>query len=359
MKIKNLFALSIISATVVACGGSDDDATPTPVVTPTPTPTPTPEATPTPTTGVSTSIILDTSLFSTFSQISSFELVDCILSNGEDSQCYKVVYENVRETVTEICPENEGEVGGLGVYDGNTNPGIRALDDELWADFATDGYDIINDDGTINIQIPAGGPGSGFIEEGSGINGSCLDAELDESYDITYYIPAYPVKAETSSTTASLEYWGISLDGFPFAERPPGAASPVGVAIPGLDSCGGHPQPDGPYHYHLMPQVINDLLEDNDITNVSCEYIEQSNSTILGYARDGFPIYGTAESDGSEPAGLDECNGHLDVTDDFSDGIYHYHISNVLDPTSDSGYTNILPCTFGETVMDQGFSTVQ
>ena len=307
----------------------------------------------------SSSFILNTDLFSTFSQVSAFELVDCVLSNGEASQCYSVVYENVRETVTEICPENTGEVGGLGVYDGNTNPGIRVLDDNLWADFETDGYDIINDDATINIQIPAGGPGSGFIEAGSGINGSCLDAELDESYQITYYIPAYPVRAATSATTNTLEYWGISLDGFPFAEKPPGAASQVGVAIPGLDTCGGHPQPDGPYHYHLIPQVIDDLLEDNDITNVSCSYIEQSNHTILGYARDGFPIYGTQESDGSTPTDLDECNGHTAETSDFSEETYHYHISNVLNPTSDTGYTNILPCTYGEVAMDQSFSSVQ
>ena len=307
----------------------------------------------------SDTIVLDTTLFSAFSRVSDFELVDCVLSNGAESQCYRVVYENVRETVTEICPEYVGDTGGLGVYDGNTNPGIRVLDDELWSDFETDGYDIINDDGTINIQVPAGGPGSGFIEAGSGINGSCLDAELDESYQITYYIPAYPVKATRTSTTNTLEYWGISLDGFPFAEKPPGAASQVGVAIPGLDTCGGHPQPDGPYHYHLVPQVIDALLEDNDITTVSCQYIEQTNDTILGYARDGFPIYGTHEQDGSSPEGLDACNGHTEVTDEFPDGIYHYHITNELDPTSDTGYTNILPCTYGETVLDQNFSSVQ
>ncbi|MUU78419.1 YHYH protein [Winogradskyella endarachnes] len=307
-------------------------------------------------------IVLNTSLFSEYSRTSDFELVDCTLSDGTVTQCYKVVYENIRETVTVICPENEGEVGGLGVYngvDGITNPGLRALDNDLWADFATDGYDIINDDGTINIQIPAGGPGSGFIEAGSGISGSCLDAELDESYLITYYIPAYPVKTTIQTTTNSLDYWGISLDGFPFAEQPPSSASQVGVAIPGLDGCGGHPQPDGPYHYHLIPQVIDDLLEDQGITNVNCSYIDQSSNTILGYARDGFPMYGTEDYDGSTPDDLDDCNGHTHETDEFPDGIYHYHITNIIDSNSDTGYTNILPCTYGANVASENFSSVQ
>jgi len=307
-------------------------------------------------------IVLNPELFSDFSKVSDFELVDCTLSDGTQTKCYKVSYENVRETITVICPENEDDEGGLGVYtgaNGITGEGLRSLDAKLWADFAADGYDIINDDGTINIQIPAGGPGSGFIEAGSGINGSCLDAELDESYLITYYIPAYPVKTTRSSTTRSLAYWGISLDGFPFAEQPPSSASNVGVAIPGLDACGGHPQPDGPYHYHLVPQVIDDLLEKEGINRINtCSYIDQSSNTILGYARDGFPMYGFEDSDGTTPSDLDDCNGHTHETDDFPDGIYHYHITNIIDPNSDAGYTNTLPCTYGATVISNDFSTV-
>lgn len=296
-------------------------------------------------------VVLNTSLFSEYSRVEEFELVDCTLSDGTVTKCYKVVYENVRETVDVICPENEGDVGGLGIYDGNTNPGLRVLNDELWADFAADGYDIINDDGTINIQIPAGGPGSGFIEPGSGINGSCLDALLDESYQMTYYIPAYPVKLDTRTGYDPMGYWGVSLDGFPFGPIPPGAASPMGAALPGLDACGGHPQPDGPFHYHLIPQVMDDLLSKNGITEVACTYIDQSSNTILGYARDGFPIYGYEDSDGTVPSDLDDCNGHTGATADFPDGAYHYHITNTDIP-------NILPCTYGANVASEEFASV-
>ncbi len=311
-------------------------------------------------TSETTTLVLNTELFSEYSRISDFELVDCTLSDGTETQCYKVSYQNIRENVTVVCPEYEDDLGGLGVYtgtDGLTGEGLRSLDAELWADFEADGYEIINEDGTVNIQIPAGGPGSGFIEEGSGISGSCLDAELDETYLITYYIPAYPVKTTTESTTNTTDYWGISLDGFPFAEKPPSSASNVGVAIPGLDTCGGHSQPDGPYHYHLIPQVIDALLEQEGIDR-TCSFIDQSSNTILGYAKDGFPMYGYEDSDGTTPSDLDDCNGHIHETDDFPDGIYHYHITNEIDSNSDTGYTNILPCTYGATVVSDDFSSV-
>ncbi|MCB4807712.1 YHYH protein [Tamlana sp. 62-3] len=302
-------------------------------------------------TSEASTLVLNTSLFSSYSRTSEFELVDCTLSDGTETKCYKVSYTNSPEAWGPGCPEYVGEVGGLGVWDGNTNPGLRALDDELWADFATDGYDIINDDGSINIQIPAGGPGSGFIDAGSGINGSCLDANLND-LTITYYIPAYPVKTTRASTTTTLEYWGVSLDGFPYAEQPPGAASAVGAAIPALDPCGGHPQPDGPYHYHLIPQVVNHLLDQEGVTSVSCTNIEQTSSEVVGYARDGFAIYGYEDYDGSTPTDLDDCNGHTHVTDEFPEGIYHYHITNEDVP-------NILPCTYGATVASNSFSTYE
>jgi len=292
------------------------------------------------------SIAFKPSLFSSFSRVSDFELVDCTLADGTDTKCYKVVYKNLPEEWGPGCPEDETQVGGLGIYNGNTNPGLRALDASLWADFATDGFDIINDDGTINIQVPEGGPGSGFINPGNpDLNASCLDAFLVESFELTYLIPAIPVKANTTTRIDRMGFWGISLDGFPLGPEPPAAVNQgaTGAAIPALGPCGGHPQPAGPFHYHLVPQEVNNLLDEHGITNVSCDFITQSSTTILGFAIDGFPIYGSLEPDGSEPQDLDQCRGHFGVTPDYPDGIYHYHISRTAVP-------NILPCTAGVNV---------
>ena len=45
-----------------------------------------------------------------------------------------------------------------------------------------------------------------------------------------------------------------------------------------------------------------------------------------GVLLDGFPVYGTRDADGSKPADLDACNGHVRATPEFPAGLYHYHV---------------------------------
>ncbi|HAD14708.1 MAG TPA: hypothetical protein DCF33_19955 [Saprospirales bacterium] len=59
---------------------------------------------------------------------------------------------------------------------------------------------------------------------------------------------------------------------------------------PSFDNCLGHPAPNGEYHHHLNPTC---LYDDSD---------EGNHSPIVGYAFDGFPIYGCfgyANTDGT------------------------------------------------------------
>src|SRR5206468_375412 len=65
------------------------------------------------------------------------------------------------------------------------------------------------------------------------------------------------------------------------------------VEGPSFDACLGHPAPDGTYHHHQ---------------NASCLYGADPtvHSPLLGYAFDGFPIYGPygyLTTDGSGPIG--------------------------------------------------------
>lgn len=81
------------------------------------------------------------------------------------------------------------------------------------------------------------------------------------------------------------------------------------------DECDGHPQAAGVYHYHSL----SDCLEDT----------ETGHSALMGYAFDGFGIYGYYDEDGTEitNADLDECHGHVGVIewDGQSVEMYHYH----------------------------------
>lgn len=78
------------------------------------------------------------------------------------------------------------------------------------------------------------------------------------------------------------------------------------------DSCDGHPQNKGEYHYHSLSRCI----------------IDQSVSKVIGYALDGFPISGPRVSDNNylTTDDLDECHGIVStIKIDGADKLtYHY-----------------------------------
>lgn len=84
------------------------------------------------------------------------------------------------------------------------------------------------------------------------------------------------------------------------------------------DNCDGHPQQSGVYHYH----TLSDCLEDTTT----------GHSALMGYAFDGFGIYGYYGEDGKELTNedLDECHGHTHEIE--WDGqvveMYHYHATH-------------------------------
>jgi hypothetical protein len=163
---------------------------------------------------------------------------------------------------------------------------------------------------------------------------------------------------------------------------------------PGFDNCLGHPQQQGEYHHHVSPTC---LYNDADSTN---------HSPIIGYAFDGFPIYGayaytntngtgvikrmassyvlstnTTRTNGPAVGGtypngcfiedyiytsgagdLDARNGRFCVTPEYPAGIYAYFV------TIDASLNPVFPYTFfgtyygvvqpGNTGMGSGHNTI-
>ena len=72
-----------------------------------------------------------------------------------------------------------------------------------------------------------------------------------------------------------------------------------------LDEYGGHSGQADDYHYHIAPLHLQDKI---------------GKGKAVGYALDGYPLYGLTDVDGSTPKDLDKFNGH-------SHGAigYHYH----------------------------------
>jgi hypothetical protein len=85
------------------------------------------------------------------------------------------------------------------------------------------------------------------------------------------------------------------------------------------DSCDGHPQETGQYHYHSESICLEDT-KDSDM-----------HSGLLGYALDGFGIYGKYGEEGIllYTDDLDECHGHVHeiMWDEETKEIYHYHFT--------------------------------
>lgn len=101
------------------------------------------------------------------------------------------------------------------------------------------------------------------------------------------------------------------------------------VAWEGQDACNGHPQSAGAYHYHNVP-ITNQA---NCLPSTALDVAGQ-HSPVVGYAADGFPIYGNLGEDGVplSNADLDICHGHTHAITFNGKTVvmYHYHATHAF-----------------------------
>ena len=125
-------------------------------------------------------------------------------------------------------------------------------------------------------------------------------------------LPAHPTLAARAHCAPGAV--GILLTGVPLfnALDAPGRDA---VAHETQDRCHGHPQESGVYHYHSLTNCIADKPD------------AAGNSPLVGYAIDGFGIYGSYEH-GKQltSADLDACHGKVSVVkwDGRKVKMYHY-----------------------------------
>jgi hypothetical protein len=148
--------------------------------------------------------------------------------------------------------------------------------------------------------------------------------------DFTFRLPLEPRRAD-SITRLPMGPIGVALNGVvffnPFEQG--GMNAVAGYSEVWLDSCCGHPQQTGVYHYHKYPTCVKSPFPDDG----------KRHSPVIGFAFDGFPIHGPYEAEGvmaKELEGsrsLDVCNGHEDP-----DRGYHYHVTPGRFPYVIGGY---------------------
>ena len=152
--------------------------------------------------------------------------------------------------------------------------------------------------------------------------------------DFTFRFPLAPRKAEVV-TRLPMGPIGMCLNGVVFFNpfEMGGKNAVEGYDEVWLDSCCGHPQQTGVYHYHKYPTCVKSPFVDDG----------RGHSPIIGLAFDGYPVYGPFESDGiravdlTNGSALDACNGHED-----SERGYHYHVTPDRFPYILGGYAGIV-----------------
>jgi hypothetical protein len=154
-----------------------------------------------------------------------------------------------------------------------------------------------------------------------------------EEQDILLRLPATPQRAAEPSCVP-MGMIGFALTGVAVFN----ALDVRGRDAPAYevqDECNGHPEAGGQYHYHDLSSCLPD--PDGNAGK---------HSSLMGYALDGFGLYGPKDEGGTELSStdLDECHGHVGPV--LWDGkvveVYHYHL------TRDYPYT--LGCFTGDPV---------
>lgn len=167
------------------------------------------------------------------------------------------------------------------------------------------------------------------------VNTNALPNHVTGVFPIASSDPAY--QYDRNGSTIAAQDFNFSFPLVPTVQATPGCIrGEVGVTLSGAilfdgfdaggrdavawelqDKCGGHP--NSIYHYHGHSPCIPDKTAADE------------HSALIGYAFDGFGIFGTKAEKGIElrTADLDECHGHShEVTwHSKKTSIYHYHMT--------------------------------
>ena len=237
------------------------------------------------------------------------------LMQAQDPPDMTILFDYFDSTVTiyvdgdEIVIEGDGVPSHLSPYFvqtyGQTQNGFY-----YWLDSDGDG---IND---LWMQTPAG----------MNLNPNRI---AQQNYE--FHIPLYPAIDPNGPSDTFLGPIGVSINGVPFFnEYESPTQTLTNQVIQSFDPGNGHPAPQGNYHYHFPPESLITVTEDN----------------FLGFAGDGFPVYGPKNPDGNNAQNLDDYHGEFGPTPDFPDSIYHYH-TNFTSPYIIGAFAGTLGTGFG------------
>ncbi|MDW3209595.1 MAG: YHYH protein [Reichenbachiella sp.] len=143
--------------------------------------------------------------------------------------------------------------------------------------------------------------------------------------NLVYKIPRYPAEASVKETTP-MGSMGVAINSVSIFNQEAAPGDDILDELNTFDQYEGHPA-GTEYHYHIEPVWLTQFRANAD------------NEALVGILLDGFPVYGTHE-DGVQVTNddLNDYHGHFGVTDDFPNGIFHYHITDDLPWINGDGF---------------------
>ena len=240
---------------------------------------------------------------------------------------------------SERPPEGATPIGGRWYVKAGDKPIYYFRDGERYVDLFSYHMKDSNKDGIDNVRLSHDSQylimqSQGYPNHPTAVFPNSGNPNTIRVQNFTFRLPLEP-KLSDKITRVPMGPIGTALNGVVFFNpfEMEGMNAVEGYAEVWLDSCCGHPQQTGVYHYHKYPSCVKSPFPDDG----------KQHSPVIGFAFDGFPVYGPYESKGTmakELKGdqaLDVCNGHSDEIRG-----YHYHVTPGRFPYILGGYAGVV-----------------
>jgi len=265
-----------------------------------------------------------------------------------------------RPVVAQDKPGNLKAIGGAWNVSEGAKPVYYYKDADRFVDLFSYHEKDSNDDGIPNVRLRHDDRflivrSQGYPNHPTAVFPNSGNPNTIKVQDFEFRFPLVPRRA-TEITRLPMGPIGMAINGVvffnPFEQG--GMNAVEGYSEVWLDSCCGHPEQRGVYHYHKYPSCVKSPFPDDG----------EQHSPVLGLAFDGFPIHGPYEgreqlardltATGDGPPALDVCNGH----DDRVRG-YHYHVTPGRFPYILGGYAGVPEASNGRGLRRAGTGAIE
>jgi hypothetical protein len=271
-----------------------------------------------------------------------------------------VVWCGTRAVVAQDKPANLRAIGGAWHVREGAHPVYYYKDADRFVDLFSYHEKDSNDDGIPNVRLRHDERflivrSQGYPNHPTAVFPNTGNPNTIRVQDFEFRFPLVPKRA-AEIIRLPMGPIGMAINGVvffnPFEQG--GMNAVEGYSEVWLDSCCGHPEQRGVYHYHKYPSCVKSPFPDDG----------EQHSPVLGLAFDGFPIYGPYEgreqlardltATGEGPPALDVCNGHEDPVRG-----YHYHVTPNRFPYILGGYAGVPEISNGRGLRRAGTGAIQ